>query len=83
MRRNLEIRKEIIDELAKYTVRVQLIPELDDIIAGRSEISEIREVSPTDLLGRDPVPPQALQAAARQGGQCAPRVRLESGSAHD
>jgi len=62
-------RKEIIDELAGYTVQVQSIPELKDIITGRAEISEIREVSPIDLLGRDPVPPMRDLMSAQITGK--------------
>lgn len=62
-------RKEIIDELAAYTVQVQLIPEIDDILSGRAAISEIREVAPTDLLGRDPVPPQPELMSANITGK--------------
>ncbi|MEP2639954.1 nucleoside-diphosphate sugar epimerase/dehydratase [Roseobacter sp.] len=54
-------RKEIIDTLAEYAVRVQTVPELDEIVGGRAQVSEIREVAPEDLLGRDPIAPdQAL-----------------------
>ncbi|WP_300063251.1 nucleoside-diphosphate sugar epimerase/dehydratase [uncultured Roseobacter sp.] len=49
-------RREIIDLLASLAVQVQTIPDLEDIVSGRSQISEIREVAPEDLLGRDPVP---------------------------
>jgi FlaA1/EpsC-like NDP-sugar epimerase len=62
-------RREIIDRLAEYTVEVQLVPEIDDILSGRAEISEIREVAPTDLLGRDPVPPVAELMSANIAGK--------------
>lgn len=62
-------RKEIIDQLAQYTVQVQTVPELDDIVSGRAELSEVREVAPVDLLGRDPVPPKPALMSANITGK--------------
>jgi len=36
---------------------VQSIPSLEDIVAGRADVNELREVDIGDVLGRDPVPP--------------------------
>ena len=38
-------------------VHVQTVPGLADVVSGRAKLSDIREVSLEDLLGRDPVPP--------------------------
>lgn len=62
-------RKEIIDFLAQFTVQVQTIPELDDIVSGRTQLSEIREVAPVDLLGRDPVKPRENLMSANVAGK--------------
>ena len=50
-------RKEILDWLEGMSVEVKTIPGLSDIIRGKAKITEIRNVSPEDLLGRDPVVP--------------------------
>lgn len=50
-------RREIISALEGLHVEVKTIPGVSDIISGKSKISELRTVSPEDLLGRDPVAP--------------------------
>ena len=52
-------RREIVTSLQNYDVEIRTIPGMSDIISGRAKISEIRIVSPEDLLGRDPVEPIA------------------------
>ena len=54
-------RKEILDSLGQYPVRVRTIPGFMDLAAGRVSVSDLQEVDIADLLGRDAVPPrQAL-----------------------
>jgi FlaA1/EpsC-like NDP-sugar epimerase len=48
-------RQEIIGRLEPLGVHVQTVPEVAEIVSGRSQIEEIREVDVRDLLGRDPV----------------------------
>lgn len=50
-------RREIIERLAEFGVRVRTVPNIDDIITGRARTSDIIDVSEEDLLGRDPVAP--------------------------
>lgn len=50
-------RREIIDTLEPFRVRVRTLPGLTKVVGGEVSISDIREVDITDLLGRDPVPP--------------------------
>jgi len=50
-------RREILTALEPLGVHVQSLPDLSDIIAGKASIDELREVDVSDLLGRDPVPP--------------------------
>lgn len=50
-------RKAILDGLESLVVRVMTIPDLADLMSGRASIEDVRDVDPTDLLGRDPVPP--------------------------
>ncbi|MBN2647666.1 MAG: polysaccharide biosynthesis protein [Thiotrichales bacterium] len=51
-------RKQILDWLEDYPVKVMTLPAMDEIISGKVSFSDIREVEIEDLLGRDPVPPQ-------------------------
>jgi len=50
-------RQEILRMLEPLQVPVQTLPSLEDVIAGRARLNEIRDVTVEDLLGRDPVPP--------------------------
>ena len=50
-------RREILAHLESLGTHVQTIPDLSDLAAGRARVDEIHEVEVSDLLGRDPVPP--------------------------
>jgi FlaA1/EpsC-like NDP-sugar epimerase len=50
-------RREILSELEGLQLEVKTIPSLSDIVTGKAKISQLRHVTPEDLLGRDPVPP--------------------------
>ncbi len=52
-------RSEIIGSLADLGVHVQTVPDLYEIVSGAARVGDLREVSVADLLGRDPVAPQA------------------------
>lgn len=49
-------RREILEHLEPLEVPVQTIPGMADVVAGRAQINDLRDVSVEDLLGRDPVP---------------------------
>ncbi|SDU11411.1 NDP-sugar epimerase, includes UDP-GlcNAc-inverting 4,6-dehydratase FlaA1 and capsular polysaccharide biosynthesis protein EpsC [Pseudomonas pohangensis] len=51
-------RKEILDSLGHFPLRVRSIPGFMDLAAGRVSVSDLQEVEIADLLGRDAVPPQ-------------------------
>lgn len=51
-------RREIIAEIGLIGLEIKTIPGIADIVSGRATFSELRRVSPEDLLGRDPVPPR-------------------------
>lgn len=51
-------RRQIVAELEPLGVEVKMLPGMADIVSGRATFSELRRVSPEDLLGRDPVPPR-------------------------
>lgn len=50
-------RKQVIDSLLPLKVKVRTIPDMEDILQGKTKINELREVNVEDLLGRDPVKP--------------------------
>lgn len=50
-------RKKIIDSLIPLKIKVQTIPDMEDILQGNAKIDELREVHIEDLLGREPVLP--------------------------
>ena len=52
-------RKQILQNLEQLTVQVQTIPGIKDVIEGVASSDEIRDVDVEDLLGRDPVSPEA------------------------
>jgi UDP-N-acetylglucosamine 4,6-dehydratase len=61
-------RGEIIEELSAGGFTVQTVPEITEIISGKSRLEEIRNIDVHDLLGRDPVPPNgALLSACVRG----------------
>lgn len=51
-------RKELIEQLEEVRVQVQTVPPISDILSGKAQLQEIRDVDVNDLLGRDPVPPK-------------------------
>lgn len=50
-------RREIMQFLEKYPVHVKTIPPLAELLLGQSQIREIREIDPTEILEREPVTP--------------------------
>lgn len=50
-------RRKIVSDLEQYPVAVKIMPSLEEIAAGKVEITDVRPVDVGDLLGRDPVPP--------------------------
>jgi FlaA1/EpsC-like NDP-sugar epimerase len=57
---NRSKRKGIVDELKRFNVHVQTLPQIQDIVAGKVSIADLREVEVDDLLGRDAVAPNDL-----------------------
>ncbi|WP_299230622.1 nucleoside-diphosphate sugar epimerase/dehydratase [uncultured Halomonas sp.] len=57
-------RREILESLEPLSVPVQSIPGMKDVIQGLAKINEVRDVAVEDLLGRDPVPPDATLMGA-------------------
>jgi len=63
-------RREILERLEPLGIHVQSLPDLSDIISGKSRIDELRELDVSDVLGRDPVPPDAKLFQASIRGKC-------------
>jgi UDP-N-acetylglucosamine 4,6-dehydratase len=63
-------RLEILTTLEPLGVHVQSLPNLSDLISGKAQISELRDVDVGDLLGRDPVPPKAKLSGSCITGKC-------------
>ena len=61
-------RRQVLERLSEFPVRVQTMPEIRDIVSGKAKLDDIRDVDVKDLLGRDPVPPiQNLLSAPISG----------------
>jgi FlaA1/EpsC-like NDP-sugar epimerase len=56
-------RKQLLKELEALSVPVQTVPSVSEIVAGRARINDIRDLELEDLLGRDPVIPDAAVVA--------------------
>ena len=52
-------RREILSTLEPLGVHVQTVPEFEQLVTGKANVEDIREVDVCDLLGRDSVPPKA------------------------
>jgi len=50
-------RQEILKRLEPLSVRVMTVPDLSDLVSGRARVEDVRDLDVSDLLGRDPVPP--------------------------
>lgn len=69
-------RREIVERIQKYPVRVRSLPSIGNIIDGEVSIRDLKEVRVEDLLGRDPVPPDEQLL----GGAIAEKNVLVSGA---
>ena len=54
-----ERRNRIIESLRPLPVHIRTLPGLADLASGRVTVQDFRELDIEDLLGRDPVPPDA------------------------
>jgi len=63
-------RREILTQLEPLGVHVQSLPNLSDLISGKAQINELRDVGVSDLLGRDPVPPKPKLSGSCIRGKC-------------
>ena len=62
-------RKKVIEQLLPYPVEVLTVPDFNDIITGKSKVSELQDVAIGDLLGRDTVEPESKLMQANIANQ--------------
>lgn len=57
-------RSDIIEILQRFPVHVQTIPDIQDLVTGKSKVDEVREIELADLMGREQIDsdPQLLAA---------------------
>jgi len=51
-------RNRILQKLEVFSVKVQTIPGMADVVAGSVNVDQVKDVDVEDLLGRDPVSPK-------------------------
>ena len=62
-------RNAILDGLRALPVHIRTLPGLADLASGRVTVQDFHELDVEDLLGRDPVPPDAALIARDLAGQ--------------
>lgn len=62
-------RQEIFASLEALHLEVKTIPAISDIVSGKASISELRNITPEDLLGRDPVHPDDALLSRHNSGK--------------
>jgi FlaA1/EpsC-like NDP-sugar epimerase len=63
-------RREILTALEPLGVHVQSLPNISDLVSGKAQFNELRDVEVSDLLGRDPVPPRPKLFGSCIRGKC-------------
>ena len=54
---NLSKRQKLLNSLSKFPCEVLTVPSINDIVSGKTKISNLNKISIEDLLGREPVAP--------------------------
>jgi FlaA1/EpsC-like NDP-sugar epimerase len=62
-------RRAALRQLEALNIRVRTLPAIEDLAAGRVTVSDLRPVDTEDLLGREPVPPDARLLARNIAGK--------------
>jgi FlaA1/EpsC-like NDP-sugar epimerase len=62
-------RREIVTNLEQLGIEIRTIPAMADILRGRAKVSELVEIAPDDLLGRDPIAPDESLMEANIAGK--------------
>lgn len=62
-------RRRLLDQLEVLEVPVQTVPSMSELVSGQARINDIRDLELEDLLGREPVRPDAAVVAATLFGK--------------
>ena len=65
-----ELTAKILSEVAGLHISIRTLPSLLDLAHGTVTVNDLREIDLDDLLGRDPVPPNALLMARKIRDKC-------------
>ncbi len=68
-------RSQIIEAASTLGFKVLTVPDVAEIVSGQARLEEIRDIDVHDLLGRDPVPPNAGAARCLRARQVHPGDR--------
>ena len=60
----------IVRRLTTHSLRVKTMPSIEDIATGRVAVTDLRPIDMFDLLGRNPIPPDADLLARAIRGKC-------------
>jgi FlaA1/EpsC-like NDP-sugar epimerase len=62
-----QFRRDLVSQLLARDLRVNIVPDIEDVVAGKINVGHIQPVKLEDLLGRDPVPPdqQLMESAVK------------------
>ena len=63
-------RARILRELTKLPVAVRILPDVEELVAGRVTVNDLRTLTATDLLGREVIPPNETLLALTVSGKC-------------
>ncbi|HET8849530.1 MAG TPA: nucleoside-diphosphate sugar epimerase/dehydratase [Marinobacter sp.] len=62
-------RRQLLAQLEALEVPVQTVPSMSELVSGQARINDIRDLELEDLLGREPVRPDAAVVAATLYGK--------------
>ena len=62
-------RKQIIDSLRALPLHIRTLPDWADLASGKVTVQDFKDLDIEDLLGRDPVPPDAVLLARNLHGK--------------
>lgn len=62
-------RRQIIESLSELPVRMRTLPGLSDLASGRVTVADFQDLDIEDLIGREPVAPQASLLGRNLAGQ--------------
>jgi FlaA1/EpsC-like NDP-sugar epimerase len=65
----ISTRRALISRIEALGLPVKMLPGLAELVAGQASVSDIRDIDVSDLLGRDPVPPEPSLFARNIGSK--------------